>query len=79
MTKELHVFSDASEKAIAAVTYLRTTDIEGQVKLGFVLCKAKVAPISGHTIPIVTQQTLQQDVYLQLNLKTALGYKDQNN
>lgn len=51
VTKELHVFSDASEKAIAAVTYLRTTDREGQVKLGFVLGKAKVAPISGHTIP----------------------------
>lgn len=51
VTKELHVFSDASEKAIAAVTYLRTTDSEGQVKLGFVLGKAKVAPITGHTIP----------------------------
>lgn len=51
VTKELHVFSDASEKAIAAVTYLHTTDSEGQVKLGLVQGKAKVAPISGHTIP----------------------------
>ncbi|XP_048751486.2 uncharacterized protein LOC125663228 [Ostrea edulis] len=51
VTKELQVFSDASEKAIAAVIYLHTTDSEGRCKLGFVLGKAKVAPISGHTIP----------------------------
>lgn len=51
VTKELHVFSDASGKATAAVTYLRATDSKGPVKLGFVLGKTKVAPISGHTTP----------------------------
>ncbi|XP_068210596.1 uncharacterized protein [Palaemon carinicauda] len=51
VSKELHVFSDASEKAIAAVSYLRTTDISGISSLGFVLGKAKVAPTGGHTIP----------------------------
>ncbi|XP_061191762.1 uncharacterized protein LOC133200006 [Saccostrea echinata] len=51
VTKKLHVYSDASEKAIAAVVYLRTTDSDGQCKVGFMLGKAKVAPISGHTIP----------------------------
>ncbi|XP_061190615.1 uncharacterized protein LOC133198553 [Saccostrea echinata] len=51
VTKELHVYSDASEKAIAAVIYLRTTDSDGQCKVGFVLGKVKVAPMSGHTIP----------------------------
>ncbi|XP_068209384.1 uncharacterized protein [Palaemon carinicauda] len=51
VSKELHVFSDASEKAIAAVAYLRTTDISGIPSLGFVLGKAKVAPTGGHTIP----------------------------
>ncbi|VDI30798.1 Hypothetical predicted protein [Mytilus galloprovincialis] len=50
-TKELHVFSDASEKAIAAVAYLRTTDSSGEPNIGFILGKAKVAPTSGHTIP----------------------------
>ncbi|XP_071150458.1 uncharacterized protein [Mytilus edulis] len=50
-TKELHVFSDASEKAIAAVAFLRTTDSSGEPNIGFILGKAKVAPTSGHTIP----------------------------
>ena len=51
VTKELHVYADASEKAIAAVAYLRTLDKDGNPDLGFVLGKAKVAPTNGHTIP----------------------------
>ena len=51
VTKELHIFSDASEKAIGAVIYLRAIDSEGQCKVGFVMGKAKVAPTTGHTIP----------------------------
>jgi ribonuclease HI len=51
VTKELHVYVDASEKAIAAVAYLRTLDKDGNPDLGFVLGKAKVAPTNGHTIP----------------------------
>ena len=39
-----HVYADASEKAIAAVAYLRTLDKDGNPDLGFVLGKAKVAP-----------------------------------
>jgi hypothetical protein len=35
--------TDASEKAIAAVAYLRTLDKDGNPDLGFVLGKAKVA------------------------------------
>ena len=49
--KEVHVFSDASEKAIAAVAYLKTTAEDGGSQLGFLIGKAKVAPTSGHTIP----------------------------
>ncbi|XP_068238440.1 uncharacterized protein [Palaemon carinicauda] len=51
VSKELHVFSDTSEKAIAAVAYLYTTDISGTPSLGFVLGKAKVASTGVHTIP----------------------------
>jgi hypothetical protein len=39
----LHVYAGASEKAIAAVAYLRTLDKDGNPDLGFVLGKAKVA------------------------------------
>ena len=43
---ELHVFSDASVKAIAAVAYLKV-----DMDVGFVIGKAKLAPLSVHTIP----------------------------
>ena len=42
LTKELHVFSDALEKAIAAVVYLQTTDTSGTKQLGFGLGKASM-------------------------------------
>ncbi|XP_048249047.1 uncharacterized protein LOC125378158 [Haliotis rufescens] len=51
ITKEIHVFSDASEKAVAAVAYLRTVDKDKGQRTGFILGKAKVASTHGHTIP----------------------------
>ena len=48
---ELHIFSDASVKAIAAVAYLKVLDNSGEVHVGFVIGKAKLAPMSVHTVP----------------------------
>ncbi|XP_021341515.1 uncharacterized protein LOC110442309 [Mizuhopecten yessoensis] len=48
---ELHVFSDSSSEAIAAVAFLRTINCEGQTEVSFVLGKAKLASAGGHTIP----------------------------
>ncbi|KAL5020965.1 hypothetical protein ScPMuIL_000120, partial [Solemya velum] len=49
--RELHVFSDASESAIAAVAYMNVVLDDGTSKVGFVIGKSKVAPTHGHTIP----------------------------
>lgn len=49
--KELHIFSDASVKAIAAVAYLKVIKDDGECHVGFVLGKAKLVPSSAHTIP----------------------------
>ena len=44
---EVLIFSDASEKAIAAAAYLKLRD----KNLGFIMGKSKVAPLAGHSIP----------------------------
>lgn len=48
---ELHTFSDASELAIAAVSYVRVVSKDESRHTGFVIGKAKVAPKQGTTIP----------------------------
>lgn len=49
--REIHVFSDASEDAIAAVAFLKTVSPDGEIHVGIVLGKAKVAPKHGNSIP----------------------------
>ncbi|XP_055017008.1 uncharacterized protein LOC129411104 [Boleophthalmus pectinirostris] len=48
---ELCMFSDASVKAIAAVAYLKVTHGDGHNEVGFVMGKAKLAPMPELTIP----------------------------
>lgn len=49
--RELHVYSDASEYAVAAVADLVTISDDNEKHVGFVMVKAKVAPKHGHSIP----------------------------
>ena len=49
--QELHVFSDASEKAIGHVAYMRSINKEHQVHVAFVTASSKVAPKCATTIP----------------------------
>ncbi|XP_033741833.1 uncharacterized protein LOC117328413 [Pecten maximus] len=49
--RQVHLFCDASKDAIAAVAYFRIAEEEGRPQVSFILGKAKVAPMHGHTIP----------------------------
>ena len=44
-------FSDASERAYAAVVYIRSTYSDGQVEVRLVASKSRVTPIKRQTIP----------------------------
>ncbi|XP_021180355.2 uncharacterized protein LOC110369531 [Fundulus heteroclitus] len=48
---ELCIFSDASMKAICAVSYLRVTAHDGTTEVGFILGKARLAPRPELTVP----------------------------
>ncbi|XP_069129320.1 uncharacterized protein [Argopecten irradians] len=57
LQKEIHIFSDASEKAICAVAYIKAVDVNGDSHVGFVMGKSKVSPKHGHTIPRILATT----------------------
>ncbi|XP_033112194.1 uncharacterized protein LOC117113075 [Anneissia japonica] len=49
--RELHIFGDASSRAISAVSYLRSVNKSGKPYVSFVLGKSKLAPKAATTIP----------------------------
>jgi hypothetical protein len=51
VTREIHVFSDASERACAAVAYLRVSTSDQRVKITLLAAKTKLAPLKLKTIP----------------------------
>lgn len=48
---ELHVFSDASTKAMCAVAYWRWTDDSNMIRVAFIASKCRVAPVNFTTVP----------------------------
>ncbi|XP_041972490.1 uncharacterized protein LOC121728381 isoform X2 [Aricia agestis] len=51
VTREVHVFSDASERAYGACLYIRTVDRYGNIKVSLLTSKNRIAPIKPTTIP----------------------------
>lgn len=51
MTNEVHVFTDASERAYGACVYIRSIDSDRSVKIQLLVSKNRVAPIKPTTIP----------------------------
>lgn len=44
VTREVHIFCDASERAYGSVSYLRTENQRGQVEVAFLTARSRVAP-----------------------------------
>ena len=51
LSQQVHGFSDASEKAYAAVVYLRSMYRNGMVSVRLLASKTRVAPVKTQTIP----------------------------
>ncbi|XP_055622513.1 uncharacterized protein LOC129766083 [Toxorhynchites rutilus septentrionalis] len=51
VSMQIHMFSDASEKAFGSCAYLRTADANGAVKVALMSSKSRVAPLKTQSIP----------------------------
>ncbi|XP_073731871.1 uncharacterized protein [Misgurnus anguillicaudatus] len=51
LSRDLHIFCDASERAYGSVAYMRTENNDGHVHVSFVLARSRVAPRKQMTIP----------------------------
>ena len=73
----LHHFSDASERAYGAVSYLRSVNEKGEIHCTFLLAKSRLAPIRTLTIPrlelCAAALAVQIDAKLKRELQLDLG------
>lgn len=51
VTHDVHIFSDASERAYRSVAYLRSVGPDGHINVAFLLARSRVAPRKQQSIP----------------------------
>ncbi|XP_044595862.1 uncharacterized protein LOC123272906 [Cotesia glomerata] len=73
---QIHGFSDASQHALAAAVYIKTTDSNGQSRTALLSSKTKVAPLKRLTIPRLELSAAVLLVKLITNLMRTLVSSD---
>ena len=81
---ELHHFSDASQIAYGVASYLRVTDVEGNVYCNLLMAKSRLAPLKKVTIPrlelqaatLATRQDALLRKELDINLRPSTFWTD---
>ncbi|XP_055370715.1 uncharacterized protein LOC129605155 [Condylostylus longicornis] len=72
---ELHVFSDASERAFGAAAYIRSIDSDNNIKCKLLCSKSKVAPIKFITLPRLELCAAHLASKLMSKVQQSLNYK----
>ncbi|XP_017465034.1 PREDICTED: uncharacterized protein LOC108358305 [Rhagoletis zephyria] len=73
---QIHVFSDASEKAYGAAIYIRSELDEGRVQVRLLCAKSRVAPLKLQTIPRLELCTSVLGTQLTTRVKSDLKLDD---
>lgn len=77
--RELHHFSDASNRGYGQCSYLRLTNEEGNIHCALVIGKSRVAPIKVQTIPRLELTAAVISVTMSNMLKQELEYTEIQN
>ncbi|XP_065178471.1 uncharacterized protein LOC135809125 [Sycon ciliatum] len=75
MGLSVHTFTDASERAYAAASYVRAERPDGTAKVTLVMAKARPAPIKRRSIPMLELQGAVLGVRLGTYVSEALGVR----
>ena len=74
--KQVHIFCDASEKAYAAVAYMRSEDESGKIHTSMITAKTKVTPLKFVSLPRLELLSGQTGSRLSVKVKEALRDPD---
>ena len=76
LKREIHHFSDASERGYGQCSYLRLQDDKGQTHCSLIMAKSRVTPLKASTIPRLELQAATLSVRMAGFLDRQLHYQD---
>ncbi|XP_053685891.1 uncharacterized protein LOC128735430 [Sabethes cyaneus] len=69
---QIHMFSDASERAFGACAYMRTKDTSGKIKIAILSSRSRVSPLKTQSIPRLELRGALMAAELYLKVKESI-------